>query len=288
MYDIAAEKVEPFFDSLYSSLVSPTAGSATVPPLGALLVNPDKVRMNPTASGRAPYVYRYRYERGAATQQWVARQRYVLVDLAAGPCTYGPSDTGEGTVSLGSVPLVDVRPDDDQGGENVASVKFVSELASLLLSAVRHVFVGDAQWARSNSADKVSLDKTRRGMPAIALSLCRCSLDCASPHAPLTRFVVALRCSVVLLLLQLPLSGNRARGCVSQPPSLPPAASGRRRRFAAGWYTSTACRNSASLRTDNGILVAGPTPVLKRRALALSLTLFVLHTCLRRCCRSGE
>lgn len=175
MYDVAAEKLEPFFDSLYSSLVSPTAGSASsggvsgggagsesgpVPPLGALLVNPDKVRMNPTATGRAPYVYRYRYERGAATQQWVARQRYVLVDLAAGPCTYGPSDTGEGTVSLGSVPLVDVRTDDGRDGDNVASVKFVSELASLLLSAVRHVFVGDAQWARSNSADKVRIGTT--------------------------------------------------------------------------------------------------------------------------------
>lgn len=159
VYDIAAHQLEPVLSAFYKShFVTPLgAAGATQPPLVLMVFNPDKVRMNPTPGGTKPYIYRYRYEHGAPTQQWVAKERFVFIDLAAGPCSYGPNDSGEGTVSLGSVPLVDVKPAGADGSveSNVASVKFVSELSSFLLSAVRHVFVSDLQYRNLKYAEKV-------------------------------------------------------------------------------------------------------------------------------------
>ena len=174
VYDIAAHLLEPQLDAFYASQFTPRLSAAelqrseqaapdeTPTPLALLLLNPDKARMNPTASGVGAYMYRYRYEHGAATQQWVSRRRYIVADLSAGPCSYGAADMSEeGTVSIGSVPVVEVKivssasSAAEKAEENLASVKFTAQLSAFILSAVRHVFISDLQWRNLKYAEKV-------------------------------------------------------------------------------------------------------------------------------------
>ncbi|KAK1286063.1 hypothetical protein QJS10_CPB20g00155 [Acorus calamus] len=37
----------------------------------------------------ANYIYRYRHHGGGASQVWLSSGRFVVIDLSAGPCTYG-------------------------------------------------------------------------------------------------------------------------------------------------------------------------------------------------------
>lgn len=174
VYDVPVHEIESQIDQLYSEHFSGAASSdgADRPPLVMMLLRPDKARMNPsnaTAGGDdAPYIYRYRYHRGGATQQWIAQQRYVFADLSAGPCAYGPVTSGEGSVRKGSVPLIP-SPSGEDGNNaeadaatapssqsaGIAPVQFSSEVTSFILSAVRHVFVGDVQWRNMHFAEKV-------------------------------------------------------------------------------------------------------------------------------------
>jgi len=56
--------------------------------------NEGKTQAN-LGGGGNPFRYRYRYHHGAHTQQWVARRRYLVVDLSSGPCEYGVTNAGE-------------------------------------------------------------------------------------------------------------------------------------------------------------------------------------------------
>ncbi|CAH1442341.1 unnamed protein product [Lactuca virosa] len=81
------------------------------------IVNFDKVRMDPRNKGidfdslmyqkidgltkedikkqEGGYMYRYRYNGGGASQVWLGSGRFVVVDISAGPCTYGKLETEE-------------------------------------------------------------------------------------------------------------------------------------------------------------------------------------------------
>ena len=173
IFDVDAAPVEKLIDEIYRKSftqreLTPEEATSTIGmikdrdamPLAVILLNPDKIRMNPLKN--KPYIYRYRYDDGAPTQQWIAARRYVFVDLGAGPITYGASDAGEGAVSIGSVPIVDVRQVDigksaaDQP-LNVATPKFLSEMTSLIISCVHHVFLPDVHWRHIKYAEKLIL-----------------------------------------------------------------------------------------------------------------------------------
>jgi hypothetical protein len=181
VYDVAPQDFEAELDTLYAQqfpvVASPHGDPAaeaagTPPPAALLLMNLDKTRMNPTPSGTAPYVYRYRYARGGATQQWIARQRYIVADLSAGPVAYGSLEFGKETVSHSALPTVEVdeaamaaaaaassSDDDDTPSARpsaaAVSVKFLAELSSFVLSAMQHVFVGDIHWRNMHYAEKI-------------------------------------------------------------------------------------------------------------------------------------
>ena len=71
-------------------------------------MRPDHANSSPEFKA-LPWAYRYRYAGGAATQAWVAERRYLVVDVTAGPCEYGVTDSGEGTVSVGTIPPLQTR-----------------------------------------------------------------------------------------------------------------------------------------------------------------------------------
>jgi len=172
IYDIEAQSIESELDAFYHGQFPETSHSGSGHSehdaghheshraLVILVANPDKVRMDPTKQGR-PYVYRYRYAGGAPTQQWLSREGYLFVDLSAGPCSYGSSDAssssaGEGTVTIGSVPLVAVKEFDPNGQQpNQVTTKFLSSLQSFLLSSIRHLFIPDSRWRLLRSAEKL-------------------------------------------------------------------------------------------------------------------------------------
>lgn len=100
--------------------------------------------------------YSYNYG-GGLTQSWVSEGRYVVVDLSAGPVVYGPSDVGEGTVSVASLPRIDKFYDklkslvasrtgfyQDYTVSSFAQIE--AHLATTVISAIQYVFVPDIQF----------------------------------------------------------------------------------------------------------------------------------------------
>ncbi len=153
-------------------------------PYAMLILNPSKTAMRPVHASSTPqfkalpYQYRYRYNGGAATQSWVAAQRYLVVDLSSGPCEYGVTDSGEGTVTIGTIPQLATRKgvpltvnehDPNTGhaktkqqieaekatATTLLTVQFQAQLASVVVSAVRHIFVTDVRFDHVAFAEKL-------------------------------------------------------------------------------------------------------------------------------------
>ncbi len=162
---------------------------------GVVILNPDKERMrdfmrpselvtlkNPLDADRPslPFVYRYRYNGGAPTKQWIGYGRHAFMDLTAMPTSFGGSTTGEGTVGRETIPQVETALDHKvssslhspeeivelysaaeaaaarQGNPGVApSTRFASRLASATLNAVRKVFVADVRFSKIEYAERI-------------------------------------------------------------------------------------------------------------------------------------
>ncbi|MBA0696703.1 hypothetical protein Goari_003234, partial [Gossypium aridum] len=140
-------------------------------PTAIFIVNFDKVRMDPRnkevdldslmyskltpltneemKQQEGDYIYRYRYNGGGASQVWLSSGRFVVIDLSAGPCTYGKIETEEGTVSPRTLPRI--RSILFPGG--LASVSnrathdnFMGHLAALVATTVEHVIAPDVRF----------------------------------------------------------------------------------------------------------------------------------------------
>ena len=169
-YEIEVADVEDHFDMLFSSYFTgghaadepaPDPSSVAVGHASAytiLVLNPNRADISSLRGGLPNgYTYRYRYHEGAPTQMWLSSGRYMVVDLSAGPCTIGRAHASEGTVSAASFPLL--RPQ-LRGGEDGRRAReadkavaaayelhhthFIAQLATLMLSAVRHLLAPDS------------------------------------------------------------------------------------------------------------------------------------------------
>ncbi|CAI8610763.1 unnamed protein product [Vicia faba] len=127
LFEVEATAVEPIFQMLYSyifdidSVGSSVSETEKPVPSAIFIVNFDKVRLDPRNKeinldslmyGKIPdltgedmkkqegdYIYRYRYDGGGATQVWLSSGRFVVIDLSAGPCTYGKIEAEEGSLA---------------------------------------------------------------------------------------------------------------------------------------------------------------------------------------------
>ena len=75
--------------------------------------------------------------------------RFVVIDLSAGPCTYGKIETEEGSVSSRTLPRI--RNTMFPGGVGAASGHstrdtFVGQLAALISTTVEHVVAPDVRY----------------------------------------------------------------------------------------------------------------------------------------------
>ncbi|KFK23125.1 hypothetical protein AALP_AAs72355U000600 [Arabis alpina] len=185
-YDVEATKVESAFNRLYSFIfdMDVEAGKATVEtkpiPSAIFVVNFDKLRMDPRnteldldnlmfaklpdLSGadmekqEADYVYRYRYNGGGASQVWLGSGRFVVIDLSAGPCTYGKIETEEGSVSSRTLPRIRniVLPGNvSPGGHQSTHDIFSGQLAALVATTIEHVIAPDVRFETVDLATRV-------------------------------------------------------------------------------------------------------------------------------------
>ncbi|XP_059280789.1 uncharacterized protein LOC132034449 isoform X3 [Lycium ferocissimum] len=177
LFEVEATAVEPEFQKLYSYLFDLESWGQSAEemdrpwPTVIFIVNFDKVRLDPRNKhidldslmyGRitqlneeemkkqeGDYIYRYRYNGGGASQVWLASGRFVVVDLSAGPCTYGKIETEEGSISSRSLPrLRNVVFHKGSGvvTEHAAHDIFVGQLASLVATTIEHVIAPDVRF----------------------------------------------------------------------------------------------------------------------------------------------
>ncbi|XP_010451464.1 PREDICTED: uncharacterized protein LOC104733595 [Camelina sativa] len=106
----------------------------------------------------ADYIYRYRYNGGGASQVWLRSGRYVVIDLSAGPCTYGKIETEEGSVSPRTVPRIrniflpgNVSPVGHQSTTDI----FSGQLAALVATTIEHVIAPDVRFETVDLATRV-------------------------------------------------------------------------------------------------------------------------------------
>ncbi|KAH0730303.1 hypothetical protein KY289_001491 [Solanum tuberosum] len=177
LFEVEATAVEPEFQKLYSYLFDLESWGQSAEemdrpwPTVIFIVNFDKVRLDPRNTdidldslmyGRitqlneeemkkqeGDYIYRYRYNGGGASQVWLGSGRFVVVDLSAGPCTYGKIETEEGSISSRSLPrLRNVVLHKGSGvvTEHAAHDIFVGQLASLVATTIEHVIAPDVRF----------------------------------------------------------------------------------------------------------------------------------------------
>lgn len=92
------------------------------------------LNLKPQTQGKYAYVYSksgaFSHHTRCLGTLWAGKDRYVWVDLAAGPVEYGPATSGEGYVKGEMLPLASSY---GAGQENT----FAADLASLVWSAAR-------------------------------------------------------------------------------------------------------------------------------------------------------
>lgn len=176
LFEVEATVVEPIFERLYSFIfdVDPAHSATEMDrpvPVAIFVVNFDKVRMDPRKKEvdldslkygkigglteqelkkqEAEYIYRYRYNGGGATQVWLSSGRFVVIDLSAGPCTYGKIETEEGSVSYRSLPrLSNIIFPRGLAAPSASSTQdiFMGHLGSLISTTIEHVIAPDVRF----------------------------------------------------------------------------------------------------------------------------------------------
>ncbi|KAJ1418659.1 hypothetical protein SESBI_15586 [Sesbania bispinosa] len=175
LFEVEATAVEPVFQKLYSYIFDMDSVGSSVTEMdrpvssAIFIVNFDKVRIDPRNKeidldslmyGKLPelteedlkkqegdYIYRYRYDGGGATQVWLGSGRFVVIDLSAGPCTYGKIEAEEGSVSSRTLPrLRNVMHLSSTTSYQSSDDIFLGQLASLVSTTVEHVIAPDVRF----------------------------------------------------------------------------------------------------------------------------------------------
>ncbi|XP_043723598.1 uncharacterized protein LOC122670703 [Telopea speciosissima] len=178
LFEVDAMLVEPVFQKLYSYIFDMDHGGYSEAemvdkpvPSVIFVVNFDKVRMDPRNKeidldslmyGRinelteeemkkqeGDYIYRYRYNGGGASQVWLGSGRFVVIDLSAGPCTYGKIETEEGSVSYRTLPrLWNLMFSRGSVAASVRSTRdlFLGQLGALISTTIEHVIAPDVRF----------------------------------------------------------------------------------------------------------------------------------------------
>ncbi|XP_076960027.1 uncharacterized protein LOC143636270 [Bidens hawaiensis] len=184
-FDVDASVVEPEFQKLYSYLfdyenMGHNADDRPMP-TAIFIVNFDKVRMDPRNNNtdldslmytkpnelteddikqqEGGYIYRYHYNGGGASQVWLGSGRFVVIDISAGPCTYGKIETEEGSVSTKTIPrlrdLTFSKSSIAASHHSTTHDNFIGQLAALIGITVQHVIAPDVRFETVDLATRL-------------------------------------------------------------------------------------------------------------------------------------
>ncbi|KAG0494046.1 hypothetical protein HPP92_005040 [Vanilla planifolia] len=175
LFEIEASVVEPIFKQLYSFIFDEDSGRYSVEemdrpvPSAVFITNFDKVRMEPRnnetdleslmystigkltdeqlKNQEGDYIYRYRYNGGGASQVWLSSGRYLVIDLSAGPCTYGKIETEEGSVSYRTLPRLStlIFPRGTKAVDPTNEL-LMGHLGALISTTIEHVIAPDIRF----------------------------------------------------------------------------------------------------------------------------------------------
>lgn len=185
LFEVEAKAIEPTLQKWYNYLFGIEDGSHTAPDNGPaqnaiFILNFDKVRMDPrnkqgdheslthakieelTAEQmkqqEGNYIYRYRYNGGGASQVWLSSGRYAVIDLSAGPCTYGKIETEEGSVSYRTIPrlsnILFPRGRDPVSASSTHEF-FIGQLSALISTTIEHVIAPDVRFETVDLASRL-------------------------------------------------------------------------------------------------------------------------------------
>ncbi|CAN6468995.1 unnamed protein product [Victoria cruziana] len=175
VFEVEATEVEPVFKQLYSFIFDMDGDSSRTEkdqplPSVIFIVNFDKVRMDPRnkeidldrimydrmngltddemRKQEGGYIYRYRYNGGGASQVWLGSGRYAVIDLSAGPCTYGKIEAEEGSISYKTLPRLRNLIFSRDKIMSISSTEniFVGQLAALISTTIEHVIAPDVRF----------------------------------------------------------------------------------------------------------------------------------------------
>ncbi|GMH38389.1 hypothetical protein BSKO_06273 [Bryopsis sp. KO-2023] len=225
LFNVEATKVEAVFDELvYSAFMESSSNVANdwQTNMAIVLVNPSKRRMNPNPpqvddrlkatefdtknwdSGvfdvealnleDGNYMYQYKYNGAGASQTWLARKSYIVIDVSAGPCKFGPEMTPSGAVSPVTLPRIQailfeaattltLNHPQEMDSNRMETIKesrdaiFRGKIAGTLVSAIHHLILPD-MWVKN-------VQDTRRLLVPFMLirnHLDSNSLEAGDPH----------------------------------------------------------------------------------------------------------
>lgn len=176
LFEVDAAAVEPVFQSLYSFIFEVEHGGYSpreidrASPSVIFVVNFDKVRLDPRnkeidldslmygrinplssdelKSQEGDYIYHYRYNGGGASQVWLGSGRFVVIDLSAGPCTYGKIETEEGSVSYRTIPRLSnlIFPRGSTTASATTQDVLMGQLGALIATTIEHVIAPDIRF----------------------------------------------------------------------------------------------------------------------------------------------
>ncbi len=163
-YDVEVNgDVESVLDDMFASNFVDTVnegGGSKDSVRAVIIINPRKKNLL-AGDDQAPFRYRYTYGGVGYTQAWIGAKNYVVIDLAAGPCSHGHTKANEGAVVPKTFPRL--RPfkaefsKDWSNGADAETPKYsvLAGLTSLVISAVQYVFVPDIGHETIYFAEKI-------------------------------------------------------------------------------------------------------------------------------------
>eukprot|EP01087_Luapelamoeba_hula_P014540 TRINITY_DN4275_c0_g1_i1.p1 TRINITY_DN4275_c0_g1~~TRINITY_DN4275_c0_g1_i1.p1 ORF type:complete len:775 (-),score=92.21 TRINITY_DN4275_c0_g1_i1:51-2375(-) len=162
--DVTTNDWTQYFDELHKATFVKESTPFIYGEYTIIIINTDKKELQAQRDNASPpqlqpkWTYSYNYGSGP-TQSWVSAGRYVVLDISAGPVSYGPSDAGEGAISKASFPQLEkfqtkLERAQEQSLGIESFVEIESHLATIVQSAVQYVFVPDIRLAPID-ADKV-------------------------------------------------------------------------------------------------------------------------------------
>lgn len=153
-FNIDIEAARPWHDAIYESLQANIPHGVANEAYTIIVINPRKNAMAPGGQPTRDYNYRYVYADGTPCTSYIAHDRYVVVDLAAGPVEFGNVDVGEGFVTPHSFPRYEPMLKGRPETAPPTAAEFRAHLATVIGDLCKNIFATDVLYNNMYYSEK--------------------------------------------------------------------------------------------------------------------------------------